>query len=87
VIAFNVLHEANRSKSVPTVKQIINQVSEALGNTPAVARKSYIHPAVLEAIGTPRPDFTCPRSTAWMSSMERGFLRFLEGSAPGSQFN
>ena len=29
--------------------QIIKTVAEALGNTPAICRKSYIHPAVLTA--------------------------------------
>ena len=29
--------------------EAIRQTSEALGNTPAVARKSYVHPAVLQA--------------------------------------
>ena len=31
------------------VVEAIRQTSEALGNTPAVARKSYVHPAVLQA--------------------------------------
>ena len=37
-------HEARRN-----VVEAIRQTSEALGNTPAVARKSYVHPAVLQA--------------------------------------
>jgi DNA topoisomerase-1 len=31
------------------VVEAIRQTAEALGNTPAVARRSYVHPAVLEA--------------------------------------
>jgi DNA topoisomerase-1 len=31
------------------VVEAIRQTSEALGNTPAVARRSYVHPAVLQA--------------------------------------
>jgi DNA topoisomerase-1 len=31
------------------VVEAVRQTAEALGNTPAVARKSYVHPAVLEA--------------------------------------
>jgi DNA topoisomerase-1 len=31
------------------VVEAVRQTAEALGNTPAVARRSYVHPAVLEA--------------------------------------
>src|SRR5437764_9001661 len=33
-----------------TVKTIVEPVAEALGNTPAISRKSYVHPAVLQAV-------------------------------------
>ena len=29
---------------------MIEPVAEALGNTPAISRKSYVHPALLEAV-------------------------------------
>jgi DNA topoisomerase I len=37
-------HEARKN-----VVEAIRQTAESLGNTPAVARKSYVHPAVLQA--------------------------------------
>src|SRR3982751_5947070 len=33
-----------------TVKTVIEPVAEALGNTPAISRKSYVHPQLLEAV-------------------------------------
>ena len=33
-----------------TVKTVIEPVAEALGNTPAISRKSYVHPKLLEAV-------------------------------------
>ncbi len=57
-------------------------VAEALGNTPAMSRKSYVHPALIEAVKTrpsaPLGKLKCPRKTAYLSSAERGLLRFLE---------
>ncbi len=62
------------------LKSVIAPVAEALGNTPAISRKSYVHPALIEAakdagaIG----DRKLPRKTAYMSSVERGLIEFLE---------
>src|SRR6185437_4523979 len=33
-----------------SVKTVVEPVAEALGNTPAISRKSYVHPALLEAV-------------------------------------
>ena len=33
-----------------TVKTVIEPVAEALGNTPAISRKSYVHPQLLDAV-------------------------------------
>src|SRR3954468_6649597 len=33
-----------------TIKTVVEPVAEALGNTPAISRKSYVHPALLEAV-------------------------------------
>ncbi len=40
--------EAALSAKAPTVKQIAEAAAETLCNTPAIARKSYIHPAILD---------------------------------------
>jgi DNA topoisomerase-1 len=54
VLACRVLRRAPSSTSGGgahrrAVRDALDLVAEALGNTPAVARRSYIHPAVLEA--------------------------------------
>jgi DNA topoisomerase-1 len=62
------------------LKAVMEPVAEALGNTPAISRKSYVHPALIEAaqdagaIGSGK----LPRPTAYMTSGERGLIAFLE---------
>jgi len=54
-------------------------VAEALGNTPAMSRKSYVHPALIEAVknGAEPIALQCPRPTKYLSSAERGLIAFL----------
>jgi len=63
------------------LKAMIEPVAEALGNTPAIARKSYVHPALVEAVkGRKRKGLAglkCPRATKYLSSAERGLAAFL----------
>src|SRR5690606_31078914 len=47
VLALKLLAEAERPL---TLKELTAQVGEHLGNTPAMARKSYIHPAVVALV-------------------------------------
>jgi DNA topoisomerase-1 len=59
---------------------VLEPVAEALGNTPAISRKSYVHPAIVDAVKqTPRKRLAlqCPRSTKYLSSAERGLIAFL----------
>jgi len=59
---------------------MLEPVAEALGNTPAISRKSYVHPAIVEAVKqAPRKRLSlhCPRSTKYLSSAERGLIAFL----------
>lgn len=74
-LAFGLLAQAGgRTK----LKPLLVEVSARLGNTPAVARKSYIHPAVIEAaIDPPDRDWRLPRATRWLSPSERGLIAFL----------
>ena len=59
--------------------ETVREVSRQLGNTPAICRQCYIHPAVLNA-------FACgelarlhsARKRKWMSSAEMTLLKFLE---------
>ena len=62
------------------LNDLLEPVAEALGNTPAVSRKSYVHPALVEAVKeAPRRRLSlhCPRSTKYLSSVERGLIAFL----------
>lgn len=73
------------------LKTMLEPVVEALGNTPAIARKSYVHPALVTlAKDKPaqlalRQQLRLPRSTRHLSRAERGliaFLNALEDAAP-----
>ncbi|HEV2747244.1 MAG TPA: DNA topoisomerase IB [Allosphingosinicella sp.] len=80
VIAFEEIVRRAESAERIRLKNVIEPVAEALGNTPAISRKSYVHPALIEAlkdsgaIGARK----LPRSTAQLSAYERGLIEFLE---------
>ncbi|MBB4859982.1 DNA topoisomerase-1 [Novosphingobium chloroacetimidivorans] len=65
-----------------SLKNLMTDVSERLGNTPTIARKSYVHPAVVAAAkggeGAPTIPDKLPRTTQWLTSEERGLIDFLE---------
>jgi DNA topoisomerase-1 len=68
------------------VKALTTHIAELLGNTPAIARKSYVHPAVIAAAHrepeiTSRLESKLPRPTQWLSGEERGLIRFLDDIA------
>jgi DNA topoisomerase I len=64
-----------------TVKTVVEPVAEALGNTPAISRKSYVHPALLEAVKEnsrdPLEGMNRPRGKTRLSSAEVALLEFL----------
>jgi DNA topoisomerase-1 len=78
VLAFEALSHQDVS-----LKQMIAPVAEALGNTPAISRKSYIHPVLLEIAkngqGEWREGLRLPRKTRYLSRYERGLIDLLEG--------
>ena len=79
VEAFSFLYDA---PDPPTLKAMLQHVADRLGNTPAIARKAYVHPAMLAAAQA-REDFAAgvgalPRATRYLSRYERGFLTYLE---------
>jgi DNA topoisomerase-1 len=78
VIAYQALVAAG--KTGLTLKEMIAPVAEALGNTPAIARKSYIHPALIEIASSKQPlgSVKLPRSTKYLTGAERGLIAFLE---------
>ena len=45
-LALKTLAEAD---GVVTIKALMEEVADKLGNTPAMARKSYVHPGLLES--------------------------------------
>jgi DNA topoisomerase-1 len=80
VIAFEQMLKKAEDARI-TVKTVVEPVAEALGNTPAISRKSYVHPALLEAVKeSPRDPLNGldrPRGRKWLSSTEVGLLEFL----------
>jgi len=81
VIAYGEILEADEASRV-SVQTVVEPVAEALGNTPAISRKSYVHPALIEAIKDnprdPLGGIERQRERKWLSSPEVGFLKFLE---------
>jgi len=79
VIAFEYLVTTDGKRSM---KAMLAPVSEKLGNTPAIARKSYVHPALIDAIDSGSFGPTkLPRGTRYLSRIERGLLIFLADTA------
>ena len=68
------------------LKTLLEPVAEALGNTPAISRKSYVHPKLLEAVKDDSRDplngMERPRARKRLSSTEVALLHFL---APGGK--
>jgi len=64
-----------------TVKTVVEPVAEALGNTPAISRKSYVHPKLLEAVKEaprdPLDGLQRPLSRKRLTSAEVALLDFL----------
>ena len=80
VIAFEQLLAKEEDKRI-SVATVVEPVAEALGNTPAMARKSYVHPSLIEATKEnprdPLDGMERPRARKWLSSAEVGLLQFL----------
>jgi DNA topoisomerase-1 len=84
VIAFDqMLIGAEEERTKISLKTVLEPVAEALGNTPAISRKSYVHPKLIEvARERPRDPLSGmerPRARKWLSSAEVGLLDFLAG--------
>ena len=86
VIAFGEMLDAEDGKRT-SVQTIVEPAAEALGNTVAISRKSYVHPALIEAVKDdprdPLGGLDRPRERKWLSSTEVGLLKFLEGKRSG----
>ena len=82
VIAFEMLLDAEANRRI-SLKTVLEPVAEALGNTPAISRKSYVHPKLITAArDNPRDPLNGmerPRARKWLTSAEVGLLDFLAG--------
>ena len=76
---------ASEAKSV--VARAVESVSKALGNTPAICRKCYIHPQVLDAYQDEgqfarwEAELATAQAEEGLGKEERALLRFLEAGA------
>ena len=65
-----------------SLKTALDPVAEALGNTPAISRKSYVHPILIDALQEdpldPLHGFTLPPPRRRLSTAETAFLTFLK---------
>jgi DNA topoisomerase-1 len=64
-----------------SLKDMLDPVADALGNTPAISRKSYVHPALIEIAksgGAWDEGLQLPRATKYLSRAERGLIAFLD---------
>ena len=85
VLAFTELAQADGR--VP-IRALLEVVAKRLGNTPAVTRKAYIHPAVIGLVDTQlrwRAALKLPRKTRWQSREERALIALLEKSPSAAE--
>ena len=72
-----------------SVRTMIEPVAEALGNTIAMSRKAYVHPALIAAVKDnprdPLKGLERPRSRKWLSSCEVALIPFLKKVARKSR--
>lgn len=71
------------------LREMLEHVADRLGNTPAIARSSYIHPAVIARIDGQeawRAGLRLPRQTRWLTRAERGLIAFLEESGDARDY-
>ncbi|MDD0843957.1 DNA topoisomerase IB [Pseudomonas sp. Gutcm_11s] len=79
------LTPATENEARSQVVEVTRQVSQLLGNTPAICRKCYIHPAVIEAfLDGSLAKLRASRPRQGLREEESLLLRFLGGQAPGN---
>jgi DNA topoisomerase-1 len=65
-----------------SVNTMVEPVAEALGNTVAMSRKAYVHPALIDAVmenpRDPLKGLERPRARKWLSSCEAALIPFLK---------
>lgn len=84
-MAFEIIAQASERLTIASVTEY---VADRLGNTAAIARKSYIHPAVIGLIDDEdaRAELQAMlRASTWLSRAERGLLSYLEEAPPAKE--
>jgi DNA topoisomerase-1 len=80
VLAFEQLMNHGEAKRI-SLDTMIEPVAEALGNTVAMSRKAYVHPALIDAVKErprdPLNGMERPRARKWLSQCEVGLIAFL----------
>ena len=88
VIFFDQLLKKDEEKRL-SLKTALEPVAEALGNTPAISRKSYVHPKLIDALQDdprdPLRGITRPPPRRRLTSAETAFLAFLKKAKPKSR--
>jgi len=83
VCAFEALASAEADLSL---KAMLEPVVARLGNTAAIARKSYVHPSLIALVKKGQAAFRkrikLPRSNRYLSREERGLIAFLATIKP-----
>ena len=68
MIAFEALASADHDIGLKTM---LEPVTEALGNTPAIARKSYVHPALIALVKDGQAAFRASAAPAARDALSR----------------
>ena len=80
VLAFEQMLDKAENARI-SVNTMIEPVAEALGNTVAMSRKAYVHPALIEAVKErprdPLNGLERPRARKWLSACEVALIPFL----------
>ncbi|MBB5667730.1 DNA topoisomerase-1 [Rhizobium leguminosarum] len=75
--AFGAARETIVGGGRPTVKQMSEAAAEALHNTPAISRSSYIHPAIIALAGNDHPLVESAEPLRGLRAEENRLLDFL----------
>lgn len=82
VLAYTHILDAVAAGGKLSIKAMLEPVAAALGNTPAISRKSYVHPALVELCANgdcaPMIGAKPPRAARYLSGHERGLIAFLD---------
>lgn len=83
VIAFQTI---TGSSEPIDLRAMLAPVADALGNTPAIARKAYVHPLLIDLVKSGRAQLHAqtrlPRRTRYLDRLERALIALLDDAAP-----